>query len=167
MRRFLTKLLKFISHPITATLLRIALGGVFIVASFDKITSPDAFAENIANYRLLHFRYINVIAIILPWLELITGSLLLLGVFIKENAIIINGLLVVFIIAITQALIRGLDISCGCFDTASSASRMTLWTLYWDIIWLFWGVIVILCDDGRYSLPRLLKRKTKEEVSSR
>jgi uncharacterized membrane protein YphA (DoxX/SURF4 family) len=153
---------RFISHPLIVSLLRVALGAVFIVASLDKIQNPEAFATNIANYRILPYIFINGIAIVLPWLEVLTGAVLVLGVWTKASTVIVSGLLLAFSIAISQALARGLDISCGCFTTNPVAERMSWWTLIWDLIWLSWGILVWVFDHGHYSLFKFLNiRKDK------
>lgn len=153
-----------LSRPLLIALLRVALGAVFIVASLDKIQNPEAFATTIANYRVLPYTFINGIAIVLPWLEVITGTFLILGVWTRAGTIIILGLLLVFSVAISQALARGLDISCGCFSTNPVAERMSLWTLIWDLIWFGWGILVWAFDRGHYSLFSFLStRKSKIE----
>ncbi len=148
-----------LTHPVLVAILRMALGAVFVVAAVDKIGSPSAFAQAIANYRLLPYQAIHALAIVLPWLELVTGLLLVVGWWTRAAALIADVLLAVFIVAISQAMIRGLDISCGCFDTDPSAHKMTRWTLYWDIIWLGWGVWVVAFDRGAGSLDGWLKRR--------
>ena len=155
----------FITHPLLISLLRVALGAVFIVASLDKIQNPEAFAKTIANYRLLPYKFINGIAIGLPWIEVVTGTLLVLGIWIRAGTAIVWGLLFAFSIAISQALARGLDISCGCFTTNPAAERMSLWTLIWDLIWLSWGVLVWIFDHGHYSLSKLLNTR-KDKIAS-
>lgn len=149
----------FISHPLLVSLLRVALGAVFIVASLDKIQNPEAFATSIANYRLLPYKLINGIAIVLPWLELVTGTLLVLGVWIRASTMILWGLLLAFSVAISQALARGLDISCGCFSTNPVAERMSWWTLIWDLIWLSWGILIWIFDHGHYSLSKFIHKR--------
>lgn len=149
----------FISHPLLLSLLRVALGAVFIVASLDKIQNPEAFATSIANYRLLPYKLINGIAIVLPWLELVTGTLLVLGVWIRASTMILWGLLLAFSVAISQALARGLDISCGCFSTNPVAERMSWWTLIWDLIWLSWGILIWIFDHGHYSLSKFIHKR--------
>lgn len=157
---------RFISNPLVVSLLRVALGAVFIVASLDKIQSPEAFATSIANYRLLPYTVINGIAIVLPWLEIITGTLLVLGIWVRANTMIVWALLFAFSVAISQALFRGLDISCGCFSTNPDAERMSLWTLIWDVIWLCWGVLIWIFDQGHYSIGNFLNlRKDRTALS--
>jgi uncharacterized membrane protein YphA (DoxX/SURF4 family) len=150
---------RILSAPLLIALLRIALGAVFIAASLDKIQNPEAFSITIANYRLLPYKIINGVAIVLPWLEVITGTLLVLGVWIKANTAIVAGLLLAFTFAIAQALARGLDISCGCFSTNPDAARMSLWTLIWDVIWFCWAILIWIFDQGRYSLFKFLNSK--------
>jgi uncharacterized membrane protein YphA (DoxX/SURF4 family) len=151
------------SHPLFLLLLRVALGLVFIIASLDKIENPSQFAKNIANYRLLPYEFTHGVAIVLPWLEIITGSLLVLGVWTRANALLTSSMLLVFIFAVSQALWRQLDISCGCFSTDPLAHKMTRWTLYWDVIWFLWAVIIIAFQSEVYSFPRILQRKNMVE----
>ena len=163
---FFRGLRRFISHPLAISLLRVALGAVFIVASLDKIQNPEAFATTIANYRVLPYTVINGMAIVLPWLEIVTGTVLVLGVWIRASTIIVWGLLFAFSVAIIQALFRGLDISCGCFSTNPNAERMSLWTLIWDVIWFCWGILIWIFDQGHYSVFRFLNtRKDRTALS--
>jgi uncharacterized membrane protein YphA (DoxX/SURF4 family) len=145
--------------PQLAWLFRVTLGVVFIVASLDKVAHPDAFAVSIANYRQVPQGLINAMAICLPWIELVGGACLVLGLWSRANLLVVELLLAVFIAAISIALARGLDISCGCFTTDSSAHSMTRWTLYWDIIWLGMGLHALLLDRDLISLGRLLRRR--------
>jgi uncharacterized membrane protein YphA (DoxX/SURF4 family) len=138
-----------LTHPSFIAFLRIALGLVFVLASLDKIQNPEDFAANIANYRLMPYQMINLVAITLPWLEVMTGSFLVTGIWVRANAWIASTMLAAFSIAILQALIRNLDISCGCFSTNPADHRMTQWTLFWNLIWLSWGISVAFLDQGR------------------
>ena len=158
MRGFIS-LKRVASNPAVVSLLRLALGVVFIAASLDKIQHPESFAQDIANYRLAPYLSIHILAIVLPWMEIFTGTLLVLGLWTRASAALTAGLLLTFIFAISQALLRGLDISCGCFDTNSAAHKMTRWTLYWDVIWLGWAMLVFFFDRGRYSITALAREK--------
>jgi len=151
-----------VSHPAFVALLRVALGVVFIVASLDKIQNPQSFADNIANYRVMPYPMINLVAVMLPWIEIVSGFLLVTGIWIRANALVVSGMLVVFSLAILQALLRNLDISCGCFSTDPAAHKMTRWTLYWNLIWLWWGISVALLDQGRYSVVAVLSRAKRQ-----
>ena len=119
---------------------RISLGVVFLYASFDKIRDPGSFSSNIQNYQILPYGITNLFAIFLPWVELYVGACLILGVFLNGAALLSMGMMVMFIIALGQALARGLDIECGCFS--QEGSLVGLNTLLRDIIWLAMAVFV-------------------------
>ena len=114
-------MINILSHKYLLLTIRIIVGFVFIFAAISKAAEPELFARSIANYKLLPIFLINIIAIILPWIELCAGVLLFFGVSVKENSAILSGLLLIFIIAIAISLIRGLDIECGCFGTVDGA----------------------------------------------
>lgn len=98
-------------------LCRLVVGGVFIWASLDKLAHPAEFAKAIHHYRLLPYVLLHPAALLLPMVELVAGAALFLGWRRRGAALICGVLLVVFLVAIATALSRGLDISCGCFNT--------------------------------------------------
>ena len=98
-------------------ILRLILGGVFVAAGVLKIVNPAAFSTNIGNYRLLPHEWINLLAITLPWIEVVSGGMLIAGIWKRTNAFLITLMLVVFLAAIGQAIARNLNIDCGCFGT--------------------------------------------------
>ena len=104
-------------HPILSMIFRFILGAVFIYAGVQKIFVPAEFSQSIQNYMILPAALTNLVAIFLPWLEICCGILLLAGIFIRASAILLTLMNLVFVIAILSALIRGLDINCGCFGS--------------------------------------------------
>jgi len=119
---------------------RIALGVVFVFASYDKILHPEAFAEAVFNYQLLPDFLINLTAIVLPWVELMLGLFLLIGIWIPGAAALSTLLLTTFMAAILFNFARGLDISCGCFSTSPSEGSMAIWTILRDVVFLLMAV---------------------------
>ena len=99
---------------------QIALGIVFVAAAIPKIADPPAFAHMIYNYRLLPGGLINALALLMPWLELLAGLALILGVWRREAAVVVGALLIVFLVAIGVNLARGHAVDCGCFDVRSA-----------------------------------------------
>ena len=95
---------------------RLILGIIFIYASIDKIIDPIAFSNSIDNYHISPYVLNNIAALIIPWIELLVGLCLLFGVYLSGASSISIGLLLFFIFIITQALMRGINIDCGCFD---------------------------------------------------
>jgi putative oxidoreductase len=97
--------------------LRLILGAIFIFAGVLKIYQPAKFALDIANYRLLPHELINMFAITLPWVEVLAGLFLILGIWLKPSALLVLAMTMMFFFAISSALARGLNIECGCFGT--------------------------------------------------
>ena len=101
-------------NPLLILLIRGLLGLVFIYASYDKILDPGKFARDIGNYHIIPFGLENSIAIILPWIELLIGMGIIFGVFLDGSVFLSGGFLVLFILMIFQAMMRGFNIECGC-----------------------------------------------------
>ncbi len=125
--------------PRPDTLARLILGGIFIYASLDKILQPEAFAEMIYNYQLLPARLINLLAVILPWVELILGALLLLGRALPGAVALANLLLLIFFGALMFNLARGLNVHCGCFTVNPTGDPATWWYVFRDAVFLMVG----------------------------
>lgn len=129
-------------------LLRIALGGVFIYAAIPKIADPVAFAGSVAAYRILPYFWNYVAAAVLPFLELICGVLLVLGIRVRTGALIIGALNLVFMLALASAIVRGLDIDCGCFR--QGGGQTTPWlALARDVVFLAMTGAVLRCERIR------------------
>ena len=95
--------------------IRIFMGIIFIYASFDKIIDPNSFSQNIHNYGVSPIYIENIIALILPWIELFIGFGLIFNVKYEAALDISIVLIIAFIILISQAYARGKSIDCGCF----------------------------------------------------
>ena len=149
-------------HPTVGLVARIVLGGVFIYASLDKIRHPELFAEAVYNYQLAPEAAVNLVALCLPWLELLSGGLLILGVWVQGGSLILSGLMIVFLGALGINLARGLDIHCGCFTTQGS-DPMTIFTLFRDsfflvlALFLFW-LYQVKSLPVKFSLFQIFRR---------
>ncbi|PKN66473.1 MAG: DoxX family protein [Deltaproteobacteria bacterium HGW-Deltaproteobacteria-15] len=127
----------FSSSILLSLCARLILGVIFIYASIDKILHPENFAKAVYNYQILPHLFINPIAIVLPWLELILGVFLVLGLFREGSVGLVTLLLLVFLGAMAFNLARGLDIDCGCFGTGIGASGVHMgWYLLRDALFL-------------------------------
>lgn len=102
-------------RPWISLFVRVFIGGYFVVAAVPKIIEPLAFATSIMHYGLVPSWSINAIALILPWLELLAGVGLIVGIRTKLQAAMCGGMLVVFTLAVAYAVVLGLKINCGCF----------------------------------------------------
>mgnify|MGYP000388674138 FL=1 len=138
---------KYFKGPLVI-LCRLVLGGVFIYASLDKIANPAEFAKAIGNYHVLPFGLENLLALFLPWLELITGILLIAGIMVDGATILIISMNIVFIFAISQALARGISIECGCFSVSTEGgSNIGFQTILRDFVYLIMAFIIFYRKD--------------------
>ena len=107
---------KLLEYPNTILILRAILGIAFIYASIDKIADPLIFSNAIDNYHITPIAINNLFALLIPFIELLVGLCLIFGVLIDGAIFIVIILLIWFIFIISQALFRGIDLDCGCFD---------------------------------------------------
>lgn len=107
----------FLSPWVTVRV-QFVLAAFFFVAGIAKIADPPGFAHEIHNYRLLPDVAVNAMALVLPWLEIVAGVALFLGIAARTSARILGILLAVFIVALSVNLARKHPVDCGCFGTA-------------------------------------------------
>ena len=134
---------------------RIFLGFMFIYASLDKIAHPEEFAKQIGYYKALPFGLENVLAIVLPWTELIVGICLIAGLLVDGATLLSIIMMLVFILAISQAMLRGIDITCGCFKVSADSDKLGLDTIIRDIVFLVMSFIVLNRQERKFEfLPK-------------
>ena len=112
------------THPWLSIRVQIGLGAIFAVSALPKIADPPSFAHMIYNYRLVPGALVNAFALVMPWVEILAGLALILGLWRREAAIVVGLLVLVFLTAIGWNLARGHAVDCGCFDVhAAGKSR--------------------------------------------
>ncbi|HCF57503.1 MAG TPA: DoxX family protein [Myxococcales bacterium] len=147
-------------HAWIALPVRVYLAAIFLLACYHKILDPHAFALDVATYQILPLALVNLMAIVLPWIELATGVMLLVGLRTRPAALLIAGMMVVFTMALSIALAKGLDMSCGCFASQGADEDPISWTtLVRDAVWLAMAAYVLFFDKRPLGLDRLLERR--------
>ena len=129
---------------------RIFLGFLFIYASLEKILQPEEFAKQVGYYKALPFGLENLLAIVLPWTELIVGICLLAGLLVDGATLLSIIMNLVFILAISQAMLRGIDITCGCFKVSADSEKLGLHTIIRDIIFLIMSFVVLNRQERKF-----------------
>lgn len=97
---------------------QIVLGLLFATAALAKIGDPASLAKEVHNFHLVPFWSEHLVAILLPWVELVAALALVLGVRARAGAWVAGALLTGFTVGIALAMARGLNFECGCFGTA-------------------------------------------------
>jgi uncharacterized membrane protein YphA (DoxX/SURF4 family) len=139
---------KFISSNYLSLFLRYYLGFLFIAVGASKISHPSVFAETLSSYEIIPYWCVNLIAIALPWIELVCGVLLIFGLGKREAAVIISILLFTFAAAILINLIRGSTINCGCFSNLGD--RISWWDIPRDLLWALFAFQIFLFDRNPF-----------------
>jgi len=132
------------SRPVLIAL-RIGLGALFIWSAASKVPDMARFAQDVANYRLIPASLVPYAAAAVVGIELISGLALLTGIAARPAAILVSLLLLAFIVFLAQALLRGIDLRCGCFG---SDERASWWTVARDLLMLA-AALVVATATGR------------------
>ncbi|GJQ25434.1 MAG: hypothetical protein HBSAPP02_04660 [Phycisphaerae bacterium] len=136
-------------RTMTAWVCALGVAGVFLYAGFEKIVEPRQFVIAISNYRIVPERGLNALALILPWLECLAAIALILPTTRRAGAILICGMLVMFITAVSySALYRGLNIDCGCFGKGNP-SAAGVKTIVFDSVLLLATIASVLLSPVR------------------
>lgn len=139
--------------------LRLVIGGIFIVAGASKIGHAELFAAQIAGFRIAPEPLIAPAALVLPFLEVLLGGYLLVGLFTRAAAWAAFVLLATFDAAIASAVVRGMSVSCGCFGP--SDATVTTWAeVARDAIFVVLALFVALRAPGALALDRRIGTKT-------
>lgn len=122
--------MKWLRHPALHWALALGVGGVFLYACYEKILDPRAFAAIVYRYQVIGpsqsigFLPANLMAVALPWVELVVALVLISGFWRREAAAVAGALLVMFLAAVGIATAKGIDLAnCGCFSVAEHGGR--------------------------------------------
>ena len=125
--------------------LRLIVGVVFIYASIDKIIHPDRFAEIVWDFDLLPRSLVNPFSVCLPWIELVMGIALVVGLWVPGGALLTTGMTVMFMMAVGHALSQGAeDFHCGCFSTVQEGPEEA-WGVLWRDALLLVATVLLFC----------------------
>jgi len=133
---------------------RLALGAAFLYAAASKVPDMATFAQDLANFRLLPPALVSYAASIVVGVEVVAGLALVTGFGARAAALVAASMLVVFIGALSQALLRGIDLRCGCFSGQENA---TWGTVLRDVVMLLPALAVMspAQDPNSRKHPRL------------
>lgn len=159
---------------------RLVLAGVWLVAGGLKIPYLEESVLAVRGYQLLPYDFAVIVGYLLPFVEVILGVLLLIGLFTRPAAILSGLIMLAFVIGISQAWARGLAIDCGCFGGGGQIALEEAQAKYpWDLArdvglmilagWLVFKPRTPFSLDerlfGTVALPALTDDEPAEEAS--
>ena len=126
---------KSLSGLCADTVLRLGLGLLFLYSAWGKLQDPGSFQTIVDNYRMLPAGVTAIFAVTMSTAELLVGAMFLFSKWTREAAFATAVMLAMFMLALAQAQIRGLDISCGCFsESGEEATNALLSALVRDVL---------------------------------
>ena len=143
---------KIIDNDLLTMLSRLIIGGMFLYAAYYKVIDPGAFAKSIWFYHLVPGKLINLMALVLPWLEVFCGLGLIVGIFYRGAALWSNIMMVMFIVALSSTIWRGISIDCGCFKAAATGTHSAWSALLFDIGAMVFSVHLMVSRSRRWML---------------
>lgn len=109
-----------LAHPVPVRLAQLVVGLVFVAAALAKIGDAAYVAQQVHNYRLAPLWAENLVATVMPWVELVAGVALVVGPRRRAGGVIVLAFMLLFTFAVGAAWARGLDFHCGCFGKAGA-----------------------------------------------
>ena len=132
------------------TVLRLCLGGIFLYSAWSKIQDPGMFQTVVDNYRMLPACVTAIFSITMAMAELLVGGMFIFTKWTREAAFATLVMLMMFLMALAQAQVRGLDISCGCFGETAGESHTILHALVRDIVLFAPTIWLLVKGQGRW-----------------
>jgi putative oxidoreductase len=164
--RFLKQI---VTSPYLALVLRVYVGYFFLYSSVSKIPYPAQFVEAAAAYQMIPYWFLNLGALLLPWIEFVSGLFLIIGLRTRAVAILVFLMLMMFTVMIAANMYWGVSITCGCYDTVGEPIGWK--KLGEELMLLLFATQVFLYDRlftfRRGGSPRGMKAKASAPVGSR
>jgi uncharacterized membrane protein YphA (DoxX/SURF4 family) len=161
--------------------LRLGLGGLFVVAAYQKLFaspfSSQTFSESIRAFQMVEsLELVRYATFMIPWVELLAGIALILGIWTRAAGMVISLLLAVFIAGIVSVTARELAVDCSCFGKfkllcgnqfafaeGTALARWLATPVGWCKVWEDAAMLVASAalwahGGGRLALDRVLAR---------
>ena len=140
---------------------RLAVGTTFVVSGAGKLSKGAAFVDEVIDYNLLPDTLANIYGTALPWVEVIAGALLILGLVSRLAAGIGVLTALSLVIANSVVLYRGMNLACCCFgDLAALQTRQAIVI---DSILLVLAFLILFRKEDFLSMDSIIFRgKTSE-----
>ncbi|WP_309504878.1 MULTISPECIES: MauE/DoxX family redox-associated membrane protein [Nocardioides] len=146
-----------------ALVLRLVVGGVWIVAGALKVLEPAQSVAAVRAYQILPSDLVSPVGQLLPVVEVVIGLMLVLGLLTRAAAVASAALFVVFIAGIVSVWVRGINIDCGCFGGGGAnpdAASQYPWEIARDAALLAASLFLAWAPRSRVAADNVLFRPT-------
>jgi uncharacterized membrane protein YphA (DoxX/SURF4 family) len=146
---------------------RLFLGVLFVIASIDKIADPNAFAVSIGYYKLVEATTALTIATVLPWIELVCGLFLIFGIMVRGSSLLILLMVVAFTAGVISGIVRGLDISCGCFTRDPNVDKIGWLKVAENCGLMVLSVLLLFSSSDRFSITATFTQSSNTSINDK
>ena len=145
----------------SAKIVRWALGASFVTAGALKIAHPAGFYSDLLAYEVpfLDF-FLRLVAVALPWLEVLCGGALLANFWAETVGFVVAGMCLIFVLMLGQAVLRGLDLNCGCFGAGTAGwidhpitALVRACALLFGTVWLWSKIVALKIEEEKAASP--------------
>lgn len=158
-------------HPAVLLAIRVFVGGIFFLFGVVKAIEPkEEFYASVAEYQMIPSALIPTFGTIVIYAEIVFGLLLILGLFRKWSAIAVTGMLVMFIIAIAQTGVRGIElVNCGCsgsaFHIGETANEVISRDAFFLLLMVWYLAVEAKTRTTAWTADRFFSKKAEFEES--
>lgn len=149
------------------TLIRVALGVIFIWASWHKLADPYANVQAVKAYEILPYPWFKIVGYTLPVAEVLIGICLITGLITRVTAVLAALSMVVFIAGIISVWVRGINIDCGCFGTGGAdpnAQEKYPWEIARDTGFFLMAAYLVVWPRTKLAIDNLIFRRPLERI---
>jgi uncharacterized membrane protein YphA (DoxX/SURF4 family) len=146
---------------------RLVVGGVWIAAALAKLPDPSASVRAVRAYDLLPESVVPTVGHTLPILELVVGACLVIGLLTRPMSFVSAILFLAFVVGISAAWARGLQIDCGCFGGGgfdADATSKYPWEIARDAVLFALSALLVWRPRTPWSADALLFPAREESL---
>lgn len=155
------------SHKHIVLVFRLLLAGIFLLGSISKLVDIERYSvEAVYNFGILPKDMAILLGLVLPFIELLCGLGLLLGILTRLSALGTALMSIAFLLAKVVVLLQRRNIDCGCFG--GIISLLISDTIFMDVPMLSFALIVMLAPtQSRYwaSVGMFISAPLKEKIN--
>ena len=145
--------------------LRTIIGGVLIFSGISKMPVHSEFIVLVNSYHILPVPLATAYAVTLPWVELIAGAYLILGILLRISAALTVLMGISYAVANVSAILSGEQHCASCFG--QSVSMPVAYSLAIDVLIVGASLYLTLRSNRSLTLAQWLGTAKNDEARRR